>query len=282
MTFNEQPEHSVKYRPDIDGLRAFAVLSVIIFHAFPYLIKGGFVGVDIFFVISGFLISTIIIKSLDHNTFSFANFYIRRIRRIFPSLLLILITCWAVGWFTLTTEEYEQLGKYITAGSLFGANLIHWREVGYFDLSTETKPLIHLWSLGVEEQFYLLLPLILWFFRKNKRHFLIIIFVFICSLLLNLLGIQNHPTSVFYSPITRFWELLSGSLLAYFYLYKKKAIHPKFIEVINILCAKLFKKKITIRYIWLVNFASILGLCLLIWSIFNINNGPTFPWLVLY
>src|SRR6188768_2400494 len=133
-----------KYRPDIDGLRAVAVLAVVAFHAFPGRLSGGFIGVDVFFVIAGFLISTIIFENLDKGTFSFYEFYARRIKRIFPALLLLLIAVYAFGWFTLLADEYKQLGKHIAAGAGFVSNFVFWNEAGYFDNSAETKPLIHL------------------------------------------------------------------------------------------------------------------------------------------
>src|SRR5260370_40148903 len=151
-----------KYRPDIDGLRAVAVLLVVGFHAFPDWVKGGFIGVDIFFVISGFLISTIIFENLERNSFSFIAFYSRRIRRIFPALLVVLIAAFAIGRFTLLPDEYRQLGKHIAGGAGFVANFVLWNESGYFDRAAETKPLPHLWSLGIEEQFYIVFPLLLW------------------------------------------------------------------------------------------------------------------------
>jgi len=140
-----------KYRADIDGLRAIAVLSVVGFHAFPRSVKGGFVGVDIFFVISGFLISTIIFGSLERKTYSFTEFYGRRIRRIFPVLLLVLISSYTFGWFALLADEYKQLGKHIAAGTGFVSNFALWKESGYFDDAAQTKPLLHLWSLAIEE-----------------------------------------------------------------------------------------------------------------------------------
>ena len=143
------------YRPDIDGLRAIAVLCVLVFHAFPKHLKGGFIGVDIFFVISGYLISGIILNDLERKQFSFRQFYIRRIRRIFPVLATVLFSCLVFGWLALTADELNQLGKHIAAGAGFISNLVLWSEAGYFDNSAETKPLLHLWSLGIEEQFYL-------------------------------------------------------------------------------------------------------------------------------
>ena len=133
-----------KYRPDIDGLRAIASLSVVAFHSFPTRVTGGFIGVDMFFVISGYLISTIIISSLERKSFSFVDFYLRRINRIFPAPLLVLIACLAFGWFVLLADEYKQLGKHITGGAGFISNYILWSESGYFDNAAGTKPLLHL------------------------------------------------------------------------------------------------------------------------------------------
>ena len=158
-----------KYRPDIDGLRAIAVLSVVGFHAFG--ITGGFAGVDIFFVISGFLISTIIFENLQRNSFNFLEFYQRRIRRIFPSLLLVLISCLVFGWFTLFADEYAQLGKHVASGAGFISNLVLWSESGYFDGAAESKPLLHLWSLGIEEQFYFFWPIFAFLLWRLRAHF---------------------------------------------------------------------------------------------------------------
>ncbi len=156
---NQQYSIHPKYRPDIDGLRAIAILSVVGFHAFPEWVKGGFVGVDIFFVISGFLISSIIFGNLEKNTFNYYDFYARRIRRIFPALILVLVASYAAGWYLLLPDEFKQLGKHIAAGAGFVSNLVLWNEAGYFDKASYTKPLLHLWSLGIEEQFYIFWPL---------------------------------------------------------------------------------------------------------------------------
>ena len=153
------PQQS-NYRPDIDGLRALAVLSVVIFHAFPARLPGGFIGVDIFFVISGYLISGIIFSELAQKSFRLSDFYARRIRRIFPALVLVLCTCASLGWFILLTTEYAQLGRHIAASSGFIQNIVLWSERSYFDTLADTKPLLHLWSLGVEEQFYLVWPVL--------------------------------------------------------------------------------------------------------------------------
>lgn len=209
-----------KYRPDIDGLRAIAILPVVGFHAFPNWVKGGFIGVDIFFVISGFLISTIIIGNLERNSFSLVEFYSRRIRRIFPALLLVLIASFAFGWFTLLADEYKHLGKHIAGGAGFVSNFVLWNESGYFDKSSETKPMLHLWSLGIEEQFYIVWPLLLWFAWKQRLNLLTItIAVAAISFALNIGKIDKDAIAVFYSPQTRFWELLAGSVLAYITLH---------------------------------------------------------------
>jgi peptidoglycan/LPS O-acetylase OafA/YrhL len=211
-----------KYRADIDGLRAIAILSVVGFHAFPSLVRGGFIGVDMFFVISGFLISTIIFGSLDRNNFSFLEFYSRRIKRIFPALILVFSASYIFGWFELFADEYKQLGKHIAAGAGFVANFILWNENGYFDNTAESKPMLHLWSLGIEEQFYIVWPLLLWFAWKRKLNMLsITIAIGLISFALNIATVRTDAVAVFYSPQTRFWELLVGSVLAYITLYKQ-------------------------------------------------------------
>jgi peptidoglycan/LPS O-acetylase OafA/YrhL len=227
---NPTASHSVhpKYRPDIDGLRALAVLAVVLFHAFPRLLAGGFIGVDIFFVISGYLISTIIFQSLDQGTFSFADFYARRVKRIFPALLVVMTACYALGWFILLGDEYQQLGKHMAAGAGFVSNLALWSEAGYFDNAGEVKPLLHLWSLGIEEQFYLFWPLLLvWGWRRKLNLFSIALLVAGVSFYLNLRGVHRHPVNTFYLPHTRFWELLCGALLAWSTLYRKHALAPQ-------------------------------------------------------
>lgn len=210
-----------KYRTDIDGLRAIAVLSVVGFHAFPYRIPGGFIGVDVFFIISGFLISSIILSSLQKGTFSISQFYARRVRRIFPALILVLITCYIFGWFALLPDEYKQLGKHITAGAGFVSNLFFWQESGYFDNTAETKPLLHLLSLGIEEQFYIIWPPLLYLAWKRRFNFLILAAaIFAISFVVNVSFRHSDPVQAFYSPLTRFWELLMGSILAYLTLQK--------------------------------------------------------------
>jgi peptidoglycan/LPS O-acetylase OafA/YrhL len=162
-----------KYRPDIDGLRAIAVVAVVAFHSFPNFFKGGFVGVDIFFVISGFLISGIIIDALERDRFSYLDFYIRRIRRIFPALIVVVASTLIVGWYVLLPDEFQRFGKHLAAGAGFAANFVLWEESGYFDVASDTKPFLHLWSLAIEEQFYILWPLILGLVWRRWRGLLL-------------------------------------------------------------------------------------------------------------
>jgi peptidoglycan/LPS O-acetylase OafA/YrhL len=210
-----------KYRADIDGLRAVAVLAVIAYHAFPQVIRGGIIGVDIFFVISGYLISTIIFENLDNGTFSLTEFYARRIKRIFPALILVLVSCFIFGWFALLVDEFKQLGKHIAGGAAFISNLVLWNESGYFDNDADTKPLLHLWSLGVEEQFYIVWPWMLWMAHKKRFNLLGIgVLAALVSFYLNIHQVKADLVAAFYSPQTRFWELMFGSILAWITLYK--------------------------------------------------------------
>ncbi|WP_186079145.1 acyltransferase family protein [Burkholderia gladioli] len=202
------------YRPDIDGLRAAAVLAVVLFHAFPSALPGGFVGVDVFFVISGYLISGILIADLGTDRFSFRRFYARRIRRIFPALVAVLLATYAMGWFSLYGDEYRELGKHIVAGAGFASNWASWTEAGYFDQEAQAKPLLHLWSLGVEEQFYIVWPLALWAAHKAKRVGSMCGVIGLASFAANVALVGHHPSAAFYWPVTRMWELLAGAALA--------------------------------------------------------------------
>ncbi|VTU19080.1 acyltransferase family protein [Variovorax sp. PBL-E5] len=219
-----EPHHHLlhpKYRPDIDGLRAVAVLSVLGFHAFPQWLQGGFIGVDIFFVISGFLISTIIMGSFEGEGFSYREFYERRIRRIFPALVLVMLLCFVFGWYALLPQEWEQLGKHVASGAGFVSNFAFWNEAGYFDNAAETKPLQHLWSLAIEEQFYIFWPLLLGLaWRRKWRVLGVVGTVAALSFLVNVGTIHGHRTAAFYSPLSRFWELMVGGMLAYMRLHK--------------------------------------------------------------
>jgi peptidoglycan/LPS O-acetylase OafA/YrhL len=216
----------LKYRSDIDGLRAVAVLLVVIYHAFPRLLPGGYIGVDLFFVISGYLITSIICKDIHQKTFSFSNFYKRRILRIFPALLTVLFSALVFGYFALTSSEYMTLGKHILAALTFCSNIILWKEVNYFDTASDLKPLLHLWSLAVEEQFYIFWPpLLILVYKLRKNILAIIASVFIMSFFLNLFLIKDHAVSTFYLLPTRAWELIAGAMLAIYSLDQFKGFN---------------------------------------------------------
>ena len=203
---------SLAYRSDIDGLRAVAVLLVMGFHAFPEVFPGGFIGVDVFFVISGYLITSILVKETDAGRIDLAGFYARRVLRIFPALILVLAACLWAGWHTLLADEYKQLGKHIAAGAAFVSNFSLWFEAGYFDRVSEAKPLLHLWSLGIEEQFYIVWPVLLWGLARSRWRW--VFAIAIASFLLACVLVFYAPTQTFFSPLTRAWELLAGALLA--------------------------------------------------------------------
>ena len=205
-----------QYRADIDGLRAFAVVSVVLYHAFPKVVRGGYVGVDVFFVISGYLISKILFTEIAEHRLSFAGFYGRRIRRIFPALAVCLVAVLAFGFVSLTPSELAQLGKHVFFGAGFLSNMALWSESGYFDTAAHLKPLLHLWSLGIEEQFYILWPALLWIaFRTKARLGRLLALLFIASFAINIALSINNITDAFYLPVSRFWELLAGAALAW-------------------------------------------------------------------
>lgn len=206
---------TIPYRFDIDGLRAVSILGVILFHAFPNLLPGGFIGVDVFFVISGFLISSILFKSLHSNEFSLLHFYQKRILRIFPALFTILVSVYVCGWFLLYAKEFQQLGKHIAAGAGFVQNLALLQEAGYFDTASESKPLMHLWSLAIEEQFYILYPLLIWGAWKLGGKFAAVILpLLLASFAYSIYALSLNASQAFFYPHARFWEILAGALLA--------------------------------------------------------------------
>jgi peptidoglycan/LPS O-acetylase OafA/YrhL len=204
---------SGRYRPDIDGIRAIAVVAVVFFHAAVPGIPGGYLGVDVFFAISGYLISGIILRGLEQNNFSLGDFYVRRINRIFPALIAVLCGTFLLGWLLMYAMEFPLLGEHVIGGSTFSSNFILRNAGGYFDV--HDKPLLHLWSLAVEEQFYLMWPatlLILWKTKRDIRLSLIVIIA--TSLVANVWFVrQGRTTDAFYLPWTRLWEILAGSLL---------------------------------------------------------------------
>jgi peptidoglycan/LPS O-acetylase OafA/YrhL len=266
------------YRPDIDGLRAIAVGSVVAYHAFPLAVSGGFVGVDIFFVISGFLISSIILKSLHSGAFSYGDFYSRRVRRIFPALIVVLFASIAFGWFVMLADEFKQLGKHVVGGAAFVSNFVFWDEVDYFDSRAELKPLLHLWSLGVEEQFYILWPLILvmaWRIRSAVPT--LIMAIILASFMLNVGTVEQYPAAAFYLPFSRFWELLCGGLIAYFALLKDdpgfgRGAHQRLRAMLDAL-----PSRATASSSWLNHLASIIGAVLVCFAVLKIDRQSDFP-----
>ena len=212
----------MKYRSEIDGLRALAVLPVIFFHAGFEFFSGGFIGVDVFLVISGYLITTIIITEMSEDKFSILNFYERRARRILPALFFVMFLSLPFAWFWLTPNDLKDFGQSLIATSTFSSNILFWLESGYFDTAAELKPLLHTWSLAVEEQYYILFPLFLlvtWHLGL-KWIIAILTIVFIISLGLANWGAYNKPNAAFYLLPTRGWELLIGVFLA-LYINKK-------------------------------------------------------------
>jgi peptidoglycan/LPS O-acetylase OafA/YrhL len=206
---------SDRYRPDIDGLRAVAVMLVMNFHAFPEALPGGFIGVDIFFVISGFLITGIVARELDQQRFSLQAFYFRRIRRIFPALIVVLAATLVLGWLWMLPSAYAQLSADVVASAAFSANFALLLQSGYFDVESAKKPLLHLWSLGIEEQFYLVWPLILMLAARLRQNLLITaVALGMASFALNVAMIGSEPVATFYLPFTRAFELLAGAVLA--------------------------------------------------------------------
>ncbi len=207
------------YRRDIDALRGISVLLVVIYHAFPEFLTGGFIGVDVFFVISGYLITNIIVNQINAGNFNFTEFYNRRIRRILPPLIAVLSTSLIAGWLIMLPDEFKQLGSHALSSSIFVQNFNLINELGYFDVSSHYKPLLHLWTLSIEEQYYLLWPAVLVAIFKLRADPLKILSVIVAaSFLLNIYFVNDYKNEVFFHSATRFWELGIGSLLAIYSL----------------------------------------------------------------
>ena len=226
----------ISYRPDIDALRGVAVLLVVIFHAFPEVIPGGFIGVDVFFVISGYLITSIILKSFNKGDFSIKEFYSKRIRRLFPALIVVLFTTIVLGWLVLFPDEFKQIGDHIAHSAIYVLNYVLIGEAGYFDVDTQYKPLMHLWTLAVEEQYYIFWPLFLILSLRQKiiklNH--LVLFILTLSFAANVYYINNYPEAVFFNTLTRVWQLALGSLLAVV-LFKKEIRENKKIAGIGLM-----------------------------------------------
>jgi len=212
------------YRPEIDGLRAVSVLSVIFYHAEFELFGGGFVGVDVFFVISGYLITSIIFVELKEGKFSLINFYERRIRRIFPALFIVMLTCMLFAWLWFLPSDFKAYAQSQVAVSMFASNILFWLQTGYFDTAGELKPLLHTWSLAVEEQFYLIYPVgLVVLFRYFRRWILTSIFIvaFLSFVFAQWASYKSQALAFYFLP-ARIWELLVGAIMAIILIYRRE------------------------------------------------------------
>ena len=209
------------YRPEVDGLRAIAVMSVILSHSGLKTFSGGFVGVDVFFVISGYLITSIILADLERGNFSIVNFYERRARRILPALFLVMLVCIPFAWFWLLPSHMKDFSQSLFAVSTFSSNILFWRESGYFDTEAGLKPLLHTWSLAVEEQYYLFFPPFLMLCWKLCKRWIVALLgiMFVVSLAAAQWAVYAMPAAAYYLLPARVWELIIGAIAAY-YLYK--------------------------------------------------------------
>ncbi len=247
---------NMKYRKEIDGLRAIAVLSVIFFHANIPFFKGGFVGVDIFFVISGYLITSLILSEMQANCFSIAYFYERRIRRILPALYFVMLACIPFAWFWMQPSEMVDFANSLLTVPIFSSNFLFWRDqMGYSVPAAQIKPLLHTWSLAVEEQYYLFFPVFFLLAFRIRFRWSLIFLVFLISLFLAQWTSSHKPIAGFLLLPTRVWEFLAGTFIAYYFLKSKNHPQPK------IICEIL----------------SLLGIFLILFSIFNFSNTLPFP-----
>lgn len=252
--------HKLTYRPEIDGLRAIAVLLVLGFHAFPSKLSGGFIGVDIFFVISGCLITSIILKETDAGKWRYLDFYKRRILRLFPALIAVFVASYSFGWNSLFANEFKMLGKHLMASAGFFANYIYWLESGYFDAASEKKIFLHLWSLSVEEQFYLVWPIFLLVLIRLKQVQVGIVAVLLMSFLVNCIWQFSDKELLYFSGFSRFWELAVGGYWAYRQHLRKPFIgsqlsaqlpqSPAIALAVILLCAWLYSKDLAFPGFW--------------------------------
>lgn len=272
------------YRPEIDGLRAVAVLAVVLFHA-GLGVPGGFVGVDVFFVISGFLITSLILRDLHAGKFSLVHFWERRARRILPAAVVMVMAALVAGWFLLLPSDYAAAGKSAGMHALFASNFHFWRSTNYFAGSADEQPLLHTWSLAVEEQFYVIVPFLLLFlfryplFRRRGPLLMLLIPVFMTSLALSVFLLPRAPAATFYLLPTRAWELLAGSIVA---LLPAVSLSRLWREVLcgfslAAILAPCFLYTRETPFPGLAALPSCLGTCLFIWASSNSRPGARAP-----
>ena len=225
----------MQYRAEIDGLRAIAVIPVVLFHAGFSYFSGGYIGVDIFFVISGYLITTILIHEMENNRFSLFNFYERRARRILPALYIVLLSCLPFAWVLMVPYQFKDFSQSLAATTLFASNFLFWLETGYFDTAAYQKPLLHTWSLAVEEQFYILYPIILLAIYRYGFRVILLFFVglSVLGLLLSEWGWRNITSANFYFMPMRAWEFFLGGISAII-VYKKGVIKNQFYPILGL------------------------------------------------
>lgn len=212
MEISDKPK--ISYRPDIDGLRAFAVSAVVLFHCGFYGLSGGFIGVDIFFVISGYLITSLLIRDLTKGDFSLTAFYAKRIRRLYPALVFTLFITLIGGYFIFMPDEFKELGQSAVSVVTYLSNIFFWLKSDYFDGPSELKPLLHTWSLAVEEQFYIIFPLIMILVFKLHKKFrnLALFALLLLSLIACTLYVHIDNSAAFFFMPFRIWEFLAGAM----------------------------------------------------------------------
>jgi Predicted acyltransferases len=249
----------MRYRSEVDGLRALAVLPVILFHAGFQIFSGGFVGVDVFFVISGYLITTIILSEMDNKEFSIVNFYERRARRILPALFFMILVCLPFAWFWLFPRDLNEFSGSMVSVSTFISNFFFWKQSSYFDSASELKPLLHTWSLAVEEQYYLIFPVIIILFWRLGKNWLMALLTLagIVSLVVAQWASSNTPTANYYLLPTRFWELWIGGLIAFYFNHSRNRT--------------LVSRK------WVCQVGSLIGFALIAYSIVHFDKETPFP-----
>lgn len=248
----------MKYRAEIDGLRSIAVIPVIFFHAGLVYFRGGFIGVDVFFVISGYLITTIILSDKEQGKFSLINFYERRARRILPALFLVMFVSLPFAWLWLMPSDMKDFSQSLVAVSIFSSNILFWHETGYWGVANELKPMLHTWSLAIEEQYYVLFPLFLMLMWRFRKRWILGSFMAIAAISLTIAqwGAYNKPSANFFMLPTRGWELAIGASIAFYFLYRKKTL---------------------LSYKFIDEALGLIGLLMIVYAVFVFDEYTPFP-----